>query len=130
MVSLLSKIMTLLIGPFPNRFPIGPCPPLHGPSISPTKVLLGYLELFRLPLLYPLSLSFQWVPGHAKLPGNELADSFAKTGATLLLLRAQWPRPLQRLGTLATLFGDEISLTARSCARFLVGTGLSPSHPQ
>ena len=29
------------------------------------------------------TLSFQWVPGHAGLPGNEKADFFAKTGASL-----------------------------------------------
>ena len=29
------------------------------------------------------TLSFQWVPGHAGLPGNEKADLFAKTGASL-----------------------------------------------
>jgi len=51
MVSLPSKIMPLLIGPFPNRFPVGPYPSLHGPNASPTKVLLRYLGSFRLPLL-------------------------------------------------------------------------------
>jgi len=30
-----------------------------------------------------VAISFQWVPGHAGLSGNELADSLAKTGATL-----------------------------------------------
>jgi len=30
-----------------------------------------------------VALSFQWIPGHAGLPGNEVADSLAKTGATL-----------------------------------------------
>ena len=29
------------------------------------------------------TLSFQWIPGHAGLPGNEKADLLAKTGATL-----------------------------------------------
>ena len=29
------------------------------------------------------TLSFQWVPAHAGLPGNEKADLFAKTGASL-----------------------------------------------
>jgi len=61
MVSLYSKNMPLSIGP---------CPPLHGPSVSPTKVLLGYLD-------------FQCSPGHSGLVGNELEDSLAETGATL-----------------------------------------------
>ena len=29
------------------------------------------------------TLSFQWVPGHARLPGNEKADVLAETGASL-----------------------------------------------
>jgi len=51
MVSLPSKNMPLSIGPFPIGLPIGPHPPLHGPGISPTTVLLGYLGPFWLPLL-------------------------------------------------------------------------------
>jgi len=54
MVSLPSKIIPLSIGPFPNRFPVGPYPLLHGLSVSPTKVFLGYLGSFRL-LLLPYS---------------------------------------------------------------------------
>ena len=30
-----------------------------------------------------ITLSFQWLPGHAGLPGNEKADLLAKTGASL-----------------------------------------------
>jgi len=50
-----------------------------------TTVLLEYLGL-----LWPflsVDLSFQWVPGHAGLPGNELENSLAKTGGTLSSLR-------------------------------------------
>jgi len=39
-----------------------------------------------------VALSFQWVPGHAGLPGNEPADSFTKTGATSPLTHV--PSPL------------------------------------
>jgi len=39
-----------------------------------------------------VAISFQWVPGHAKLPGNELADALAKTEATLSF--AHVPSPL------------------------------------
>jgi len=45
------RIMSLLIGPFPNGLPVGPYPSLLGLSVSPTKVLLGYLGSFRILLL-------------------------------------------------------------------------------
>jgi len=51
MVLFPSKIISLSIGPFPNGLPIGPHPSLLGPSVPPTKILLGYLESFRLSLL-------------------------------------------------------------------------------
>jgi len=52
-----------------------------------------------------VALSFQWVLSHAELPGNEQADSLAKTGATLPFthILCHWHRPLQRLDTLATI---------------------------
>jgi len=34
-------------------------------------------------LSYRVTLSFQWVPDHARLPGIELADSLSKIGVTL-----------------------------------------------
>jgi len=42
-------------------------------------------------LFFRVALSFQWVPGHTGLPGNELADSLAKTGATLPFTRVPCP---------------------------------------
>jgi len=74
--------MPLSIGPFPNRFTVGPYLPLHSLSVSPTKDLLGYLGSFRLPFL-PCSSKLPVGLGHAELPGNERVDSLAKTGATL-----------------------------------------------
>jgi len=72
-------------------------------------------------LSYRVALSFQWVFGHAGLPGNELADSLAKTGATLPFTHVSCPlaRPLQRFGPLTTRFRDKIFLTTPSPARFL-----------
>jgi len=43
--------MSLSIGPFPNLLRVGPYLSLHGPSVSPTKILLRYLWSFRLPIL-------------------------------------------------------------------------------
>ena len=40
------------------------------------------------------TLSFQWVPGHAGLPGNEKADLLAKTGASLPTDAIPCPLPL------------------------------------
>jgi len=71
--------MPLSIAPFPNWHPIGPHPPLHGPVVSPIKVVLEYLGPSWLPLIpcSTVALSFQLVPS------NEQADSLAKTRATL-----------------------------------------------
>jgi len=38
-----------------------------------------------------VALSFQWVPGHAGLPGYERADSLAKTRATLPVTHGSLP---------------------------------------
>jgi ribonuclease HI len=36
--------------------------------------------LIKALLLYNLNIGFQWVKGHAKIPGNELADHYANCG--------------------------------------------------
>jgi len=90
MVSLQSENMPLSICPFPNRLPIDTCPLLHGPSVFPTKILLECLGLSDF-LSSLVALSFQWVPGHARLPGNELTDSLAKTGVTLRFTHVHSP---------------------------------------
>jgi len=85
MVSYPSKIMPLSIGPFPNRFQVGSYRFLLGPSVSPAKILLEYLGSFRLPLL-PCNSKLPVGPRSCWIPGNELADSLVKTGATLPLV--------------------------------------------
>jgi len=65
-----------------------------------------------------VALSFQWVPGYAGLSENKLADSLAKTGATLPFTHVPWPRPLLRLSTRYS-FWRRI-LTTPSPARFLL----------
>ena len=65
----------------------------------PTLYLSYQLSLYPLPYLTPKSLSntqsllnslsqskvvhLQWISGHSSLPGNDLADSLAKAGASL-----------------------------------------------
>jgi len=119
MVSLPSKIMSLSIGSFPNGLPVGPHPSLLSLSLSPTKILLGYLGSFRLPLLQcssklPVGSRSCWTFR------NKRADSLAKTRALLPVTHVPCPRLLQRLDTLDTLRGDELFLTTPSPARFLL----------
>jgi len=90
MVSLPSKIMPLSIGPFPNRFPVGPYPPLHDPAFLQPKSFSDIWDLSD-SLSSFVALSFQWVPNHAGLPRNEWADSLAKTGTTLLITHVPCP---------------------------------------
>jgi len=73
-----------LDGPFPNGLPVGPHPSLLDPSVSPTKILLGYLGSFRLTLL-PCSSKLPVGPRSCWISRKERANSLAKTGATLLV---------------------------------------------
>jgi len=77
-----------------------------------------------------VALSFQWVPSHTGLPGNELADRLTKTGTILFCPCSQptAPSSLQRIGTPTILLGDKISLLPNSIS-FLGETGPSMSRP-
>jgi len=114
--------MSFSIGPFPNGLPVDPYHSLLGSSVSPTKILLGYLGSFRLPLLSTSSklsvgplvmLEFSEMNWQTRLPKLEQQSP-------LLLFPASWFRLLQRLDTLATLCGDKLFLTTPSPARFLL----------
>ena len=67
---------------FPNRLSISPLYPFFSPHLSPAWSLWNVWSLAS-SLSNNTTLSFQWVPGHAGLPGNEKADLLAKTGASL-----------------------------------------------
>ena len=56
-------------------------------TLSNTQYLLNYLFQFKV-------VHLQWIPGHSSLPGNNLADSLAKAGASLDLsnIRIRVPR--------------------------------------
>ena len=58
-------------------------------------------------------LSFQWVPRHAGLPGNEKADLLAKTGASLPTdaIPSPLPQLLPKSVIPNTAIGDVTSLT-------------------
>ena len=45
-------------------------------SLSNTQSLLNFLSQSKV-------VHLQWIPGHSSLPGNDLADSLAKAGASL-----------------------------------------------
>ena len=62
-----------------------------------------------------ITLSFQWVPGHAGLPGNEKADLLAKAGASLPTDAIPCPLPPQSLPKSVipnTTIGDVTSPTS------------------
>jgi len=68
-----------------------------------------------------LPLSFQWVPITLDLPAMNWPTHSPKSEqhSPLPMFSAHWAQSLQRLGTTATLFGDEIFLPTLSPARFL-----------
>jgi len=80
MMSLLSKIMSLLTALFLTDSRLALALLSTAPAFLQSK---SFWDIWDLSDSFRVALSFQWVPGHAGLPGNELADSIAKTGATL-----------------------------------------------
>jgi len=68
-----------------------------------------------------VTLSFQWVPSHSGLFGNELADSLSKIRAALSFSHVPSPLALTiaKIRHTATLLRDEIFLTTPSSARTL-----------
>ena len=53
-----------------------PLPYLTPKSLSDTQSLLNSISKSKV-------VHLQWIPGHSSLPGNDLADSLAKIGASL-----------------------------------------------
>jgi len=121
--------MPLSIGPFPNQLQIGPCL-FYDLCVSPTKVLRSIWAFFS-----RVALSFQWVPSHAGLLVNELADSpKPEQHYPFPMFPAHWPQSLHRLGIPATLLGDEIFHNSLFCQIPSVSsemelTGPFPSRP-
>jgi len=83
--------MPLSIGPFPNGLPIALTLLSTVPAFLQPRSFWDIWDLSD-SLSSRVALSFQWISGYAKLPGNELADSLAKTRATLPFTHV--PRPL------------------------------------
>ena len=61
-----------------------PLPYLTPKSLSDTQSLLNFLSKSKI-------VRLQWIPGHYSLPGNDLADSLAKVGASLDPSKIQCP---------------------------------------
>jgi len=83
----------------------------HSTAPSPTKVL-GYLDPLRRPFL-PCSSKLPVGPDHVRFCGTELADSLAKTGATLPFAHVPslLASDIAKIAIPAILIGDEIFLT-------------------
>ena len=81
------------VSPFPNRLPISPLYPFISPSYLLPESLRNVWSLASF-LSNNTTLCFQWVPGHAGLPGIEKADLLAKAGASLPTDAIPCPLPL------------------------------------
>jgi len=106
MVSFSSENMPFSIGSLltPNQL----LPSFPQPWRFSNQSLSGIFGPFRL-FISRVALSFQWVPGHAGLPGNELADSLAKIRATLHFnyVPSLLAPVIAKIGTPAILLEDE-----------------------
>jgi len=104
------------------------------PQIVRKQWCVLLLMLYIKTMICSLRVSFQWVPGHAGLSGNELADSLAKTGTTLPFTRVPCPlAPTIAKIRYSLLFSEtksfsQLPLLPNSFG-FLGETGPSPSHP-
>jgi len=67
--------MPLSIGPFPNRFPVGPYPTLYGPSVSPAKVLLDIWDPSDFSSLHLCSTKLPVGPRSCWTFGNKRANT-------------------------------------------------------
>ena len=81
-VSLTPRHVILNLSPFfptlylSYQLSLPPLPYLTPKSLSNTQSLLNSLSQSKV-------VHLQWIPGHSSLPGNDLADSLAKAGASL-----------------------------------------------
>jgi len=125
--------MPLLIDPFSNRFPVSPCLPFHGTSVTPTKSFWDIWDLSDSLSSY-VALNFQWMLSLAGLSRNERADLLAKTRATFLVTHGSCPLAL----TIATIRHTRYSLWRQNILPlppmpdsfgFLERNSPSPSHP-
>ena len=74
-ISLTPRCVHLNLSPYSLTLS-APLPYLTPKSLFDTQSLLNILSDCKV-------VHFQWIPGHSSLPGNDLADSLAKVGASL-----------------------------------------------